>query len=517
VMLAELPEFLDAPGWETQRTSILHAVLDPMCEALVVVDRDGKIIFANRAAQASPGFGLPDDQPQDPAPCSTLLARILRGEVADGQEVCVAGANPQDSRWLKVRLWPLVENAVVSGSVILVRDTTAPKQAAETHARDRQDAEGATRAKSEFLRRATQELRSHLNSILGFTQMLAVDNLTPQQRDNVQRILTGGYHVLELIHDLVDLAHLESGRLGTSPEPVRIKEVLKNALQAVQPLAAERNVTVRLDIGTCRDSHVRADRGRLRQALLNVLSGVIRTSHSGGEVSLTCRQTPGNRMRIEICDDARVTEDHSRRLFTPAELLSMDLANLEDSELGLTLTQRLVKEMGGNIGLESTAASGNHLFLEFFLLDDPLERLAGDGAAMLALSQGVQEPQQATVLYFEDNPANLALIEHIFAYRPGIVLLKARDARTGLDLAHTHTPDWILLDLNLPDMPGEAVVRHLRESRRTCHIPISVLSADATPETIRKLVAAGARDYLTKPLDIQKLLALLDDTFRTRA
>lgn len=501
-----------------QRFSALHDVLDPLQEALVVADCDGQVVFANPAAELSLGLASLKKQTPDSGSFPALVTRILRGEVADGEDVFAAATNSQDSRWLSVRVWPLREDTGLPGRAIWVRDTTTAKQAAEVHAREKEEAEGANRAKSEFLRRSSQELRSHLNSILGFAQMLAVHQLTLQQRENVQRILTGGYHLLELIGELVDLTHIETGQIGNvPPEPIRIREALRNALQAMQPLAAERNLTVRLDIEACYDSHVRADRRRLTQAFVSLLASVFRSSSSGGVVSLACRETPGNRLRIDICYDATNGGDGSRRLFTPAELLSIDLANLGDSDLGLALTQRLVKAMSGNIGFEQTTGAGTRLFIEFFLLDDPLERLEGDSAAMLALAQGVPQAQKGTVLYVEDNPTNLRLIEDILSYRPGIKLLKALDAKTGLHLAEVHTPDWILLDLNLPDMSGETVVRRLRANQRTFRIPITVLSGDTDPQRIRQMVAAGARDYLTKPLHIQKLLDLLDHTLRIQS
>ena len=488
------------PDW----LSALHAVLDPMPKALAVVSRDGKVLFANPAAEASLGL----DDPQGPS--SALLDRLVRGEVADGQEVFVVSTKTQERRWLNFRIWPLVENGAVSGSVIFARDTTDTKRATEM--RDRGIANGATRATNESLGRMSRQLRAHLNSILGFAQMLAVAQLGPQQRNNVQSILAGGYHVLDLINELADLAKIEPLGLGISPEPVRIKEALKNALKSLQPLIAERSVTVRLDIEACLDSHVRVDRRRLRQALSELLSHVIRASPREGTVSLSCYETPGNRVHIEISGTGLRAEDCSR---SPTELLPMDLANLDESQPDLRLTQRLLQAMGVGIALEN-AGAGYRLSLEFFLLDDPLERLEGDSAAMRAFVHGARAAQQGVVLYVEDNPANLQLIEHILAFRPGIELLKAMDAKSGIELAETRAPNWILLDLNLPDMAGEMVVRHLREGGHTSRIPITVLSGDAAPDTIRRIIAAGARDYLTKPLDIQKLLALLDDTFCTR-
>jgi len=342
--------------------------------------------------------------------------------------------------------------------------------------------------------------------------MLGVGELAPSQRSNVQRILNGGYHVLELINEMVDMAHLETSEIATSLEPVRIKEALRNALDAMSALIAERNQRVIANLESCEDCHVRADRRILSQALFSLFSSVIRSCRTGGSLSISCREISGNRLRIEICAQGARAQDYSRGLLTPAQLLTVDVATLHDSELKLSLAQTRINAMRGSIAMEENADGGAQLIVELFLLDDPLERLEGDGAAMLELAHGDRAPQHGTVLYFEDNLPNLALMEDILAFRPGIKLLKALSGRSGLILAEIHAPDWILLDLGLPDMPGEMVVRSLRGNGRTGRIPITILSGDTDPETIRRLIAAGARDYLTKPLDLQKLLSLLDRT-----
>ena len=351
-----------------------------------------------------------------------------------------------------------------------------------------------------------------MNSILGFAQLLELENLGEPAADNVYHILKGGYHLLDLINEILDLARIESGRITLSPEPVRMREALKDALDLVRPLAIEKNVSISPDIALRCDHHVHADRQRLKQVLLNLLSNAIKFNRSGGSVVLSCEETEDRRLRMEVIDTGSgISPEGLKRIFTPFERLEADGTGAGGTGLGLALSKRLIEAMGGTIGVESALGFGSRFFIELAMLEDPTARLNRDDAAVVLIDT-VPTHQQGTVLYIEDNSSNLRLVERILANRRGVRLLSAMQGFLGLDLADLHTPDWILLDLHLPDVSGEEVLRRLRANPRTAHIPVTILSADATSGQISRLMEAGARDYLTKPLDVRKFIHLLETT-----
>ncbi len=371
------------------------------------------------------------------------------------------------------------------------------------------EAEAANRAKSEFLSRMSHELRTPLNAILGFAQLLQMDAQTPEQRESVAHILKGGRHLLDLINEVLDIARIESGRLHLSPEPVPVGELLREALDLMRPLASERGI--RLDLGAvpAEDGHVLADRQRLKQTVLNLISNAVKYNREGGKITVACAEGPGARLRIRVTDTGPgIPAAFQARLFTPFDRLGAEQRGPEGTGLGLALSKRLVEAMGGMLGVESAVGEGSTFWVELPLTASPEERLGGVPAEPVAVESA---PRPAvTILYVEDNLSNLRLVERVLARRPEVTLLPAMQGRLGLDLAREHRPALILLDLHLPDVPGYEVLRHLQGDPRTRDIPVIVISADATPGQVQRLKDSGARAYLTKPLDVKELLALLD-------
>jgi hypothetical protein len=250
----------------------------------------------------------------------------------------------------------------------------------------------------------------------------------------------------------------------------------------------------------------------LKQVLLNLLSNAIKFNRNGGSVVLACEEREEGRLRIEVIDTGSgISPEGLKKLFTPFERLGADGTDAGGTGLGLALSKRLIEAMGGTIGVESAVGLGSKFYIELSIIEDPVAKLDRDDTGV-ALIGSTTKHQQGTVLYIEDNSANLRLIERIFAHRTGVRLLSAMQGLLGLDLADLHTPDWILLDLHLPDVSGEEVLRRLRANPRTAHIPVTILSADATPGQVNRLIDAGARDYLTKPLDVRKFIHLLETT-----
>jgi len=392
-----------------------------------------------------------------------------------------------------------------------VEDITERKRAEEALMKAR-EADRANQAKSEFLSRMSHELRTPLNAILGFAQMLESDPLAPEQRESVGYILRGGRHLLGLINEVLDIARIEAGRLTLSPEPVLVPEIVRETVELSAPLAAGAAVQLHADVADFPQRHVMADKQRVVQVLLNLVSNAIKYNHRGGTVTLSCEDVAGGRFRINVRDTGPgIPRENLGRLFTPFERLNADTTSVEGSGLGLALSKGLVDAMGGTMGVESIVGQGSTFWTEFPVADgtnrpeEPADRETPRPDAA-----GVSVKNR-TVLYVEDNLSNLKLIERILARRPGIRLLSAMQGRLCLDLTREHHPDLILLDLHLPDIEGAEVLRRLRESPETREIPVVVVSADATPRQIDRLRADGARDYLTKPFDVKKFLALVDE------
>jgi CheY-like chemotaxis protein len=378
-----------------------------------------------------------------------------------------------------------------SGLVAVSRDVTEKVALEEAHRsakkeaeRAREDAERANRAKSEFLSRMSHELRTPLNAILGFGQLLEMDGLEPQQQESVQQILKGGKHLLDLINEVLDIARIESGRITLSLEPIVLTDALWEAIGLIQPLAAEQAIELKVEDARPGDRYVRADRQRLKQVLLNLLSNAVKYNRPGGRVTV------------------------------PFERLGAEGTGVEGTGLGLALSKGLMEAMGGSLGVTSKPGQGSTFFVEAPLAEAPgATDEAGEARERLA----VPAPDGShMLLYIEDNLANLRLIERALDHRPGIILLSAMQGSLGLDLARQHQPDLILLDLHLPDMPGEEVLRHLRGDPRTQRIPVIVISADATPGQIRNLLATGARAYLTKPIDVSRFFEAVDEALAER-
>ena len=388
-------------------------------------------------------------------------------------------------------------------------DITELKQAQDALRAARDEAERANQAKSQFLSRMSHELRTPLNAILGFGQLLEMDSLGPQQRDSVDHILKAGRHLLGLIDEVLDIARIEAGRLRLSLEPVPVNQVLDGARSLVRTLAAERNMRVEIEAAETFNLHVLADRQRLQQVLLNLLSNAIKYTPEGGTVTLLCQEAPGSRVRFKVSDTGPgIPPDKLAVLFTPFERLGVEASGIEGIGLGLALSKGLAEAMGGTMGVESAVGRGSTFWVELAgaeNLNAETERVAGQ-VPVSPVTRG------STVLYIEDNLSNLRLIEQVLARRPGVRLLSAMQGRLGLELAREHRPSLVLLDLQLPDMPGDEVLRRLREDPRTSQIPVVVISADASPGQVQRMLSAGARTYLTKPIDVREFLRILDET-----
>ncbi|MBP6900597.1 MAG: response regulator [Burkholderiaceae bacterium] len=380
--------------------------------------------------------------------------------------------------------------------------------------RARAEAERANHAKSEFLSRMSHELRTPLNAILGFGQLLELQAGDDGQRARVREILHAGRHLLTLIDEVLDLARVEAGHLSVSPEPVALQPLVQDCLGLVRPAALARGVQLLEPSPLCA-VHVRADRTRLKQVLLNLLSNAIKYNRPHGMVAVTCQPEPQAAgagpawLRIRVDDSGTgLDEAQQGRLFVPFERLDAEARQIQGTGIGLALSKRLVELMGGQIGVESAPGRGSSFWLRLPLAQAP----APPALPAPADTASAAPPRQRRhdLLCIEDNPANLRLIEQIFAHRDDLRLLTAMSPALGLELARSHRPALVLLDINLPDMDGYAVLQCLHDHAATRDIPVLAVSANAMPKDLERAKAAGFAGYVTKPLDVRELLARVD-------
>ena len=510
-----------------EQNAVLQSILARMGDGVIVVNGGGETLVFNPAAEKMIGMapsgrgpanwsgqnGLyqPDMvTPYDPG--DLPLARAMRGEIVDSAELYVRNETRPDGVWIHATARALQDGeGAARGAILVFRDVTAIKLAEAELRRAKDLAEDANRAKSEFLSRMSHELRTPLNAVLGFAQVLEMDGLSEDQQVSVSQILKGGRHLLALINEVLDIARIEAGRLTLSPEPILLQEALDEAMDLVSPLAAHAQIELSRQPSLVWSQYVQADRQRLKQVILNLLSNAIKYNHKGGKVSMSCVGGAGGRLRIEITDTGRgIPEQKMALLFHPFERLGAEETGIEGSGVGLALSKKLVEAMGGIIGVESQFGRGSLFWLEFPRIEGQIQRFERDQARRPAAV--IDDHKAATILYVEDNVSNSTLMQRILASRPGVKLVSAMQGRIGLDLAREHSPDLILLDVHLPDMQGDIVLRHLRADERTKHIPVAMVSADATPGQIERLKLAGAQAYLTKPLEVKELLALVDAT-----
>jgi PAS domain S-box-containing protein len=373
-------------------------------------------------------------------------------------------------------------------------------------------AEKANLAKSDFLSSMSHELRTPLSAILGFAQLMESGSPTPttSQKRSIDQILQAGWYLLELINEILDLALIESGKLSLSVEPISLAEVMHECQDMIEPQAQKRGISVvfpQFDIRF----FVQADRTRVKQVFINLLSNAIKYNRGGGTVVVDHITSSPGRIRICVKDSGEgLSADKLAQLFQPFNRLGQEANGEEGTGIGLVTTKRLIELMGGTIGAESTVGTGSVFWVELNLT---AERQAASRTALSSVAAHAQVQtgaQLRTLLYVEDNPANLMLVEDLIARRPDIRLLTARDGNRGIEIARASRPDVILMDINLPGISGLKALRILAEDPTTAHIPVLALSANAIPRDIQKGLEAGFFRYLTKPIKVNEFMATLD-------
>jgi signal transduction histidine kinase/CheY-like chemotaxis protein len=375
-------------------------------------------------------------------------------------------------------------------------------------------AEAANHSKNEFLSRMSHELRTPLNAVLGFAQLLEFDELTPPQRESVEQIIKGGRHLVSLINEVLDVARIESGSLPFSLEPVYVGELIDDTLVLLRPLAERRRITIETNPGPAGGTFVLADRQRLKQILLNLVANAIKYNHDNGTVVVSCEPVDNGQLRVTVADTGPgIRAELLDRLFVPFERLGAERGDVEGAGVGLALCLRLAEAMGGAIGVTSAHGEGSRFWVQFPVAANPFDGqdLASEDAVDGDVTSTVTFVPRQKILYIEDNPSNVSLVERLLARRTDVEVITAIQGRMGLALAREHHPALILLDLHLPDIAGDQLLAELRHDPLTATIPVVIVSADATDHQIHRLLAAGADAYLTKPLDLHDLLAALNE------
>ena len=399
----------------------------------------------------------------------------------------------------------------LAGSLVEAEGLLVSRAAELTAARD--EAVSATRAKNAFLSSTSHELRTPLNSVLGFTQLLEMSDLSDEDRDSVGRILGAGRHLLALINELIDIARIESGELSLSVEPVAVLPLIEEASSLMGPLAAERSIQI---VHHCPHPALAAsaDRQRFSQILVNLLSNAVKYNRRGGSITITCREEGADQASVTISDTGPgLSADELTRIFIPFERLGAEQTGIEGTGIGLPLARALTEAMGGRLSASSAPGEGSAFTVTLPRAPDvapvAAHRTPPAAPAAPAPPQRVGGPI-LNVLYIEDNPANVEVVSRFLRGRPGISLQTAESGQAGLECAIRDIPGLILLDLHLSDIHGEDVLKELRAEPATAGIPVVVLSAEAAPRIIRRLLASGALAYLTKPLNLTELGNLLD-------
>ncbi len=504
-------------GSEDRYTALFNSMDEGFCVIEVLFDAAGKPVDY-RFLEVNPSF---EKQTGIQAATGRRIREIVPdleahwydsyGKVArTGEPVrLVAEAKALNGRWFDVYAFRIggPESRKVA---VLFTDITERKRIERELTRAVTVAEKANLAKSEFLSSMSHELRTPLSAILGFAQLLEAGSPPPTatEKRSIEQILKAGWHLLELINEILDLSVIESGKLSLSMESVALGEVLRECEVMAEPQAQKYGISVtfaRLE-APC---FVSADRTRAKQVLINLLSNAIKYNRAGGTVSVVCAVSAGDSVRISVRDTGiGLTAEQLAQLFQPFNRLGQQAGAEEGTGIGLVVSKRLVELMGGVMGVESTVGQGSVFWYELKLTAAP--RAAVHEATGLARAQAPVDAPVNIVLYIEDNPANLLLVESIIERRPDFRYLSARDGISGVALARASQPDVILMDIDLPDISGIDALKLLASDPETARIPVIALSANAMLHDIEKGKAAGFFRYLTKPVNVNELMTTLD-------
>ncbi|MFU8788930.1 MAG: PAS domain S-box protein [Methylobacter sp.] len=505
-----------------ERLIIFNHIIDSVADAVITIDDAGCIGSFNPAAEKLFGYSADEVIHRNinmlmPEPYRSRHDRYLEnyrlGQSTSeiiGRQLELAGQRKDGSVFpleLAVTVMDIEQGKHFIG---ILRDISERKQAEQALIKSRDEAERANNAKSEFLSSMSHELRTPMNAILGFGQLLEIDDdITEEQADYVDEILKAGRHLLELINEVLDLSKIESGNINLSIEPLPCSELINECLALVRPIAQARGVVIK-DVAMG-DYVVRADRTRLKQVLINLLSNAIKYNRPQGAVSIQVTAQQGHQVRLSVSDTGRgIPAARLQELFQPFSRLGAEESDIEGTGIGLTISRRLVEMMGGHINVQSEEGTGSTFWIELPGVESAEGGAENSEILILGSEAPTDNQYRHTVLYIEDNPANLRLVAQILGRNPLLKLIAASTAEMGLELASAHRPDLILLDINLPGMDGYQVLSVLRSLPPVKDTPVIAVSANAMPGDIERGRASGFDDYITKPIDMVQLLEAID-------
>ena len=504
-----------------------RSLIESNIDALMTTDPRGIITDVNKQMEALTGctrdelIGAPcKNYFTDPERAEAAIKLVLSEKKVSDYEltVCARDGKKTDVSYNATTFYD--RDRTLQGVFAAARDVTERKRSEqallETNVEletAKSAAEKANLAKSDFLSSMSHELRSPLNAILGFAQLMesAAPEPSDSQKESIAQILRAGWHLLELINQVLDLAVIESGKVSISREPVSLGDVMSECRAMMEPEAQQRGVTMtfpRFDSA----AFVSADRTRLKQIVINLISNAIKYNKQQGTVVVECVTSNPERTRISVSDTgAGLSPEKLAQLFQPFNRLGQEAAGVAGTGIGLVVTKRLAELMDGALGVNSIAGKGSVFWCD--LPSSAAPRVVVDEHPEAAVPDEAQAPTAArmhTVLYVEDNPANMTLVEQLIARRPDIRLVTAVNGTLGIETARTGQPDVILMDINLPGMSGLEALKVLRRDPSTSHIPVVAVSANALPRDIQSSLEAGFFRYLTKPIKVKEFMDTLN-------
>jgi PAS domain S-box-containing protein len=503
-----------------------RSLIESNIDALMTTDPRGIITDVNRQMEALTGctrdelIGAPfKDYFTDPERADAAIRRVLSEKKVTDYELTALSRDNRETVVSYNATTFYSRDRTLQGVFAAARDITERKQIEHVLREKNVEleaaksaAEKANLAKSDFLSSMSHELRSPLNAILGFAQLMETGSvpLTASHKDSVDQILHAGWHLLKLINEILDLAVIESGKVSLSSEPVSLGEILQESQAMVEPQAQQRGIRMTFPHFD-RLQYVSADRTRLKQIFINLLSNAIKYNVAGGEVRVDLVVHPGKRVRVSIRDAGNgLSPEKLAQLFQPFNRLGQEAGGVEGTGIGLVVTKRLVELLGGAIGVESAVGEGSTFWVELVEAMPPHFETDGDTPETEALLHVTSVLRVRTIVYIEDNPANLRLVEQLILRRPDLRLLTATSGIPGVDLAVASQPEVILMDINLPDISGIEALKILRGNPATAHIPVIALSANAMPRDIEQGLQAGFFLYLTKPIKVNEFMDTLN-------